>query len=96
MTSSKLRSINYSISLGNKSLKALSAFLKKGKHSSYFILCDENTSQNCLPGLITACPELSTAEIIEIESGEQSKSLEFCSHIWQTLIENKADKNSFT
>src|SRR6478736_989196 len=94
MTSSQLKSSHYTISLGNKTLKALSAFTAKKKYSSYFILCDENTLQNCLPVLITSCPELSTAEIIEVESGEQSKSLEISSHIWHTLIENKADKNS--
>jgi len=94
MISSKLKSLNYTIHLGHKSLKDLSAFLLKKKHSCYFILCDENTLQNCLPTLITACPALSSAEIIEIESGEQSKSLEFSSNIWQTLLENMADKNS--
>lgn len=94
MISSKLKSLNYTIHLGHKSLKDLSAFLLKKKYSGYFILCDENTLQNCLPTLITTCPALSSAEIIEIESGEKSKSLEFSSSIWQTLLENMADKNS--
>jgi 3-dehydroquinate synthase len=94
MISSKLKSLNYTIHLGSTSLKSLSAFLLKKKYSSYFILCDENTLQNCLPTLIRTCPELSSAEIIEIESGEQSKSLEFSANIWQTLLENLADKNS--
>jgi 3-dehydroquinate synthase len=94
MALSTLKSSYYNISLGIKSLQALSAFLKKKKYSSYFILCDENTLQSCLPILITSCPELASAEIIEIESGEQSKSLEISASIWQTFIETKTDKAS--
>jgi 3-dehydroquinate synthase len=37
---------------------------------------------------------LKDAEVIEIESGEASKDIEIASHIWQTLIELKADKQA--
>ena len=89
-----IRSIGYTITIGNEFSKTLLSFLKTKKYSSYIIICDENTIQYCLPTLITSCSLLKDAHIIEIESGEASKSLEFCAHIWQTLIENKADKNS--
>ena len=91
---STLKSNGYSIIIGGEIFKSISSFLKKNKYSSYFILCDENTLQYCLPQLITSCPLLSSAEIIELESGESSKSIEFSTHIWQTFIENKADKRS--
>lgn len=90
----KVKSNGYTIHLGKNVFKSLSAFLTKNNYSSYFIVCDENTLIHCLPALITSCPELSTAEIIEIESGESSKSLEFSAHIWQTLLENEADKKT--
>ncbi|MEO6302998.1 MAG: 3-dehydroquinate synthase, partial [Bacteroidia bacterium] len=89
-----IKSIGYNITIGKNALKALSSFLKKAHYSSHIIICDENTIQFCLPTLIMSCPLLKDAEIIELESGEASKSLEFSAHIWQTLIENKADKNS--
>lgn len=89
-----IRSLGYNITIGKDALKKLSAFLKTAKYSSHFIICDENTFQFCLPTLIMTCPALKEAEIIELESGEESKSLDFSAHIWQTLIENKADKNS--
>lgn len=89
-----IKSNQYTIVVGKQVFKSLSSFLSKKKPSSSFILCDENTLQHCLPMLITSCPELSDAQIIEIESGEASKSLEFTSHILQTLIENNADKNA--
>ena len=89
-----IKSNGYSIFTGQGSFKALNVFLSKNSYSSYFILCDENTLQHCLPVLITSCPKLAFAEIIEIEAGEASKSLEFSTNIWQTFIENNADKSS--
>ncbi|MBX3163267.1 MAG: 3-dehydroquinate synthase [Bacteroidetes bacterium] len=89
-----IKSNGYSVTVGNHSLKALNAFLKKKHFSSHFVICDENTLQHCLPLLITNCPILSDAEIIEMESGEQSKDLAVSAHIWQTLLEHKADSNS--
>jgi 3-dehydroquinate synthase len=89
-----IKSYRYSVTIGKGSFKTISSFLNKNRYSSCFILCDENTIRHCLPLLVTSCPALSEAHIIELESGESSKSLEFSAHIWQTLIENKADKNS--
>jgi 3-dehydroquinate synthase len=89
-----VRSYGYQVVIENTTFKSVSSFLAKNKYSSYFILCDENTLQYCLPLLITSCPKLGSAEIIEVESGEQAKSLEVSTLIWQTLFDNKADRHS--
>jgi 3-dehydroquinate synthase len=89
-----LKSIGYNIYIGNTVFKSINAFLSKQNYSSCFILCDENTMQQCLPQLISSCTKLRTAEIIEIESGEASKSLEFSAYLWQTFIENTVDRKA--
>lgn len=89
-----IKSNGYNVEIGSTIFKSISALITKNNYSSHFIICDENTFQFCLSNLITNCPKLREAHIIELESGEASKSLEFSAHIWQTLIENKADKNS--
>ncbi|MCC6369592.1 MAG: 3-dehydroquinate synthase [Bacteroidia bacterium] len=89
-----LKSLGYNLYFGNSAFNSLKAFLTKNKYSSYFILCDENTLQHCLPTLISSCPALATSNIIEIESGEHSKSIDICTHIWQTLTDNFADRNT--
>ena len=89
-----IKSLGYTIEISNKSLETLNTFIKKQNYSLCFILCDENTLQHCLPILVMRCPNLRTAHLIEIESGEDSKSIEFCTQIWQTLVENNADKNT--
>jgi 3-dehydroquinate synthase len=90
----KVNSIGYQVVIGSESIKALTAFLKKGKYSQYFILGDENTIQHCLPALISKCQVLSKAEVFEVESGEVSKGLSICSQLWQTMLDYKADKQA--
>lgn len=70
----------------------LAELLKKKNYSRHYILCDSNTMHNCLAILLSSVPALAKAEIIETESGEENKSLEVCAGIWQTLIEDKADR----
>ncbi len=89
-----IKSNGYDVEIGTKIFRSISSLITKNKYSSYFIICDENTFQFCLPKLISSCPKLREAHIIELESGEASKSIEFSAHIWQTLVENKADKDS--
>jgi 3-dehydroquinate synthase len=89
-----IKSLGYTIYSGKTVFKDLNSFLKKQKYSAYFILCDENTLKNCLPTLITKCKQLKDAEVFEIESGENSKSLQLCSQLWEALLGYNADKNA--
>lgn len=84
---------SYSVFFENKKFTRLRSFLKKKKFSRYFILCDENTLQLCLPELMSAVPELSEAHIIEVESGESAKSLEIATQIWNCLLDEHADRD---
>ena len=55
---------------------------------------DENTYNHCLPILIDNVEELYGAEILEIESGEKSKSLSIVENLCQAMIESSADRES--
>lgn len=89
-----LISNGYKLHFGNNALLALNDFLKKRKFSRYFLLCDENSLQHCLPHLVVACPELGKADIIEVESGEFNKTLSTCQNLWEIFTEQKADKST--
>lgn len=58
------------------------------------ILVDSNTLQYCLPVLINNVPVLANAEILEVESGENSKSFEILSGLIETLAHLNADRNA--
>ena len=91
-----IQSDNYSVFLGDDIFPSINDFLKRPayKQSKFYILVDENTLQNCLPALIANVELLKGAEIIEIESGEETKNIQSCIEIWQVLLELKADRKS--
>ena len=85
---------NYSIQIGDESLDKLSVFLKKNNFSNIFILVDENSLKDCLPILVSRVQKLSSAEIVELESGEKNKTIEVCLNVWRALGELGADRHS--
>ena len=91
---STLKSTNYNIYIGEKSFDAINTFIKKQAYTKYIIICDDNTLTHCLPALLFHCPELNEAEIIELESGEEHKTLETCSQVWGALTDIGTDKKS--
>jgi 3-dehydroquinate synthase len=62
--------------------------------ATLFILTDSNVAAHCLPALLASSPRLESAEIIELEPGEGSKSLDIVQHIYAQLIESGADRKS--
>ena len=89
-----IKSTSYSIYIGEKSLPTLVKFLTKKNYTKYFIICDEHTFEHCLPTLLFNVPQLHEAEIIELESGEDKKTLETCLQVWGALTDAGADKKS--
>ncbi|MES2763348.1 MAG: 3-dehydroquinate synthase [Bacteroidota bacterium] len=89
-----IKSTSYNIYIGDPGLRSLNAFLKKNNYSHYYILCDEHTFEYCLPTLLFHSPVLNDAEIIELESGEDKKTLDTCFQVWGALTDTGADKKS--
>ena len=73
---------------------ALDAYLNAQRPSKTFLLVDSNTSV-CLPGFVGQLPHLDgNFEILEVEPGEGSKSIEVAAGLWSVLLEYGADRNS--
>jgi 3-dehydroquinate synthase len=89
-----IKSKNYNIYIGENSIEKLNQFLSKNIFSKYIIICDENSSEHCLPKLLFACEKLQGAEIIELESGEENKTLETCANVWGALTDIGVDRKS--
>jgi 3-dehydroquinate synthase len=62
--------------------------------SSVVIITDAHTHEHCLAYLLTQVPVLQQARIIQIAHGEESKNIETCVHLWQTLIQFDCDRNT--
>lgn len=72
----------------------LNNILRRKKQSQKVIILDSNTYDNCLATLIGEVESLCDAQIIEIEPGDENKTLETYTSVVQTLIEQGNDKNT--
>lgn len=92
----EIKSAGYSVFIAKNITKEINRFFKAadGKYSTIFILVDENSLNYCYPQLVGKIDDFKNAEIIEIDSGEDNKSLEVCVPIWNTLSEFGADRKS--
>lgn len=92
----EIKASNYSVFISNDLPKQINRFLKAGKnnYSQLFILVDENSLKYCYPQLVERIKPFQDAEIIEIESGEESKNIEVCVQIWSALSEFGANRKA--
>ena len=82
----------YSIHITNEFAgQNFSAFISNGKYSNIIILDDEHTHHFCLPVLEK---QISGFHLITIPAGEQFKTIDTCSEIWQNFIDAGIDRKS--
>ncbi|MDP9078476.1 MAG: 3-dehydroquinate synthase [Bacteroidota bacterium] len=76
------------------SIAELEKFIKAGNYSRSFILTDENTSVHCMPLIQAQFEGHENFDIIEVNAGEESKTIDFCIGIWKMLIDFEADRKA--
>jgi len=59
----------------------------------YILLTDEVVSTYCLPFLGDWLAENPPVDVVEVEAGEQCKSIQVCTHLWEHLMEQKVDRS---
>lgn len=85
---------HYSISFSEDGYLSLNTIIKQHNFSKIFIIVDENTNTFCLQKVLPMIETEVTIEIIELESGEENKTIETCVQVWNVLIELGADRKS--
>ena len=79
---------------GAEGFRALDEFLFKKKASKTFILVDENTA-SCIGEFSNQLEHLDSGfDILEVPSGEESKSIEVVVQLWASLLEYGADRQA--
>lgn len=84
----------YFIHFNENGYAELANFLKNSNYSGIYIIVDSNTNEHCLPGFLSRLETESKIEIIEVEPGEESKSIETSTQLWHALTELGADRKS--
>lgn len=72
----------------------LSALIAELKPSKLFFLVDENTHEHCLPRVLADLQTDIALEILEIEPGEEMKTLETAAQLWSVLADFQADRKA--
>ena len=94
MILSNIEAEGYQVYFNTSGFDFLNKLLLQNNYSKIFILVDVNTNECCLPLFL---PDISTnisLEVIEIESGEEFKTIETCIQVWYALSELGADRRS--
>jgi 3-dehydroquinate synthase len=91
-----IKTTNYPIYIGDNIYKEFNSYLNhsKFKDSNIFIIVDENTKTFCLPSLQENVEKIKNAEIIQIKSGEENKSLRTAELLWAELLKRGAYRSS--
>ena len=89
-----IQSTGYTIQFNAGCYTWLEDVLLRDKYSKLFILADANTSQYCLPNFLAQVITELPVEIIEIEPGEENKTIETCIEVWHALTDLGADRKS--
>lgn len=81
---------------GDHALQALDAWLEthRASYSQVHILTDEQVHEACLPFVLGRLAHLGESSVLEVEVGEESKSLEVMHQLWLALLEAGADRQS--
>ena len=82
------------ITILDHTFSQLNEFIYQLNPSKLFILCDENTHEYCLPILLPNIEINCPFEIIEIEAGEEMKTIETATQLWEILTEFEADRKA--
>jgi len=73
-------------------LSPLQDLLNENKYSKVFVFVDTNTAELCIPAFRSLLDDLDDFDIIETDSGEENKNIDFCIGIWKTLLDFGADR----
>jgi 3-dehydroquinate synthase len=84
----------YTIYFNQDCYSYLQDLLQPDSYSALFVIADSNTYECCLPNFLSQLATEIRIEIIEIEPGEENKTIETCVGVWETLTELGADRKS--
>lgn len=90
----QIQAADYIIGFGVDYYSTLSQLINYKKYSKIVLLVDENTAQHCLNYVLQWLAVDVTFEIIEIEQGEENKTIETCNAVWESLVELNIDRKA--
>lgn len=82
-----IRANNYDLEIGSILDSSFAAMLEKYADVKKVIVSDDNTSEHCVPFLISNFDALAKAEVVVLPAGEENKTLSIIVNVWELLSE---------
>ncbi|MGM0635662.1 MAG: 3-dehydroquinate synthase [Bacteroidota bacterium] len=82
------------IHYGENAYLQINRYLKQKKPAKVFVLVDSETHRCCLTQFLQEIETTATIEILEMPAGEENKNLSTVEHLWATLSDFGADRQS--
>jgi 3-dehydroquinate synthase len=89
-----VKTANYTIYFNDDGYLWLYENVRLNHYSMVVIITDSNTQQYCLPIFLQRFETDLPIEIIELEPGEENKTIETCTQVWQAMADIGADRKS--
>ena len=86
---------NATVFFNSEVYSELNNYIKTNKPSKIFILVDTNTHDYCLPKFLERLESGEiNIEVMEMPNGEEHKTIDICTGVWEALSEYNADRKS--
>jgi 3-dehydroquinate synthase len=83
----KITSLGKPLLIGSVTEVAWEKYLPISEGQKVMVLVDENTLEDCLPHLVGTCDLFKHAEVLELPAGEETKQMDYCMSVYQTLFD---------
>lgn len=87
-----IQALNYQVVFNQEGTTALNDLLAASSYSKIFIITDSNTQEYCLAPFLSRLSTEIAIEVIEIEPGEENKTISTCEGVWDALVALDADR----
>ncbi len=90
-----IKTKNSIVHFNDKVYTELNSYIKTTRPSIIFILVDTNTHEYCLPNFLAQLQSDDIiVEVMEMPEGEDHKTIDICTGVWEALSEYNADRKS--
>src|SRR5690606_26680831 len=90
----KIEAQGYEVIFNELAYESIAQLLVNKEYSKLIILTDDQVNEVVLPKFLQRLQTTIDFEIIEIESGEESKSIDTCIELWKILSDFEIDRNA--
>lgn len=89
-----ITALDYEVVFNQEGIQRLNLLLEQSSYSKIFILVDSNTHEHCLSLFLGALATTLAIEVIEIDPGEENKTIATCEGVWEALAHLDADRKA--